>query len=85
MLKKMISLSLMTLVLVFGGLQLTVQRVEAANPACLACCPPTMGGKWLYDCIGPWSLPEGDVVGCAYTSGAYSEPYNLWVCGWEQQ
>lgn len=85
MLKKFAFMSLMTLILAFGGLQLTVQKAEAANPACLACCPPTNGNQWLYDCTGPFPYPVGDIVGCAYTDGMISGPLVPYVCGQQQQ
>jgi len=85
MLKKIASVFLMTLILVFGGLQLTVQSAEASNPACIACCPPSVGGGWLYDCSGPYPTEFGNLVGCAYTDGTTYGYQELYFCGQHPQ
>lgn len=82
MLRRITMASIMALILSIGGLQLIAPEVEAKNPECLACCPSTMGGKWLYDCSGPhaYSPLWGHAYGCGYTDGTTYDPFILVAC-----
>jgi len=81
MLQKLMSSALMILTLSFGISQIIVTPYARAATGCYDCCPPSSGNRWLVGCQGPFSTPNGDLVGCIYADSLEVYPSELHFCG----